>query len=301
MKTEIRKGDTVISYASKFGKSSFHLFFNRTDNGIVDIGFDDFHTVPPLLEPRALSHCSLHYVLEGRGTVRIEEKEYSVSAGWMFLLPPEIPVAYYPDEEKPWSYIWFGLDGSFAQLLSDVGFSLEAPLFRPSRPKETADVLSSMIQRVKSDTLSEYLYAKSVFMRIVSDIAAKREKELPPTAVPHRAIITEVLALIEANYRNPALSVEMLCSIVHVSHSYLCKVFLRETGITMRRAIINQRMKAAKVLLTGGKTLRDAAEACGYRDMIHFAKEFRRYTGYSPGEFRKKIQLEKKQAEKKTP
>ena len=275
------------------------MFFNRTDNGITDIGFDDFHYIEPLLTPRVQAHYALHYVLEGQGTLHIEDKEFSVSAGWMFLLPAGVPVTYYPDAENPWSYIWFGLEGSFAQLLSEIGCSIESPLFRPTKPKEIADLLLSMIQRVKGDTLSEYLYAKSVFLRIASDIAAKKEKEKTPAAPAHRAIISEVLMLIEANYRNPTLSVEMICSIVHVSHSYLCKVFLRETGMTMRRAIIQQRMKAAKVLLTNGKNLRDTAEACGYRDMIHFAKEFRRYTGESPGSFRKQAQLEKKQAEKK--
>ena len=147
-----------MSYADKLEKNSFRLFFNRTDNGITDIGFDDFHYIEPLLTPRVQAHYALHYVLEGQGTVRIEETDFTVSAGWMFLLPAGVPISYYPDPENPWSYIWFGLEGSFAQLLNEIGFSTETPLFRPSKPKETSDLLLSMIQRVRSDTLSEYLF-----------------------------------------------------------------------------------------------------------------------------------------------
>ena len=282
----------VISYSNKLGKSSFRLFFCRKDN-IIDIGFDDFHTVQPSFYPRAQTHDSLHYVLEGRGTIVIGDKTYTAQQGWAFVLPAGVPINYYPDEENPWSYAWFGVEGSLSQLLSEVGFSEEAPLFRMPKQKEIGDLLSTMIQRSKNDTLSEYLFAKSTFLRIISEIAAKKETDKPSSS-PHRAIISEVLSLIEANYRNPTLSVEMLCSIVHVSHSYLCKVFLKETGMTMRRAIINQRMRAAKKLLSDGKNPREAAELCGYRDIIHFAKEFRRYTGDPPGTFRKKALLEKK-------
>ncbi len=289
----------VISYSDKLGKTSFNLFFNRPDNEITDVGFDDFHVLSPLKETRLLPHYTLHYVLEGSGTLCVGGETYTVNAGWGFVLPSQTPISYYPSEEDAWSYIWFGIDGSFAQLLSTVGFSESNPLFRPSKPKETADALCTMIQRVKSDTFSEYLYAKSVFLRILSDITAKKEREEASLAPPHRAIISEVLSLIEANYRNPALSVEMLCSIVHISHSYLCKVFLRETGMTMRRAIINQRMRAAKILLSEGRSLREAAESSGYRDIIHFAKEFRRYTGFPPGAFRKEAQKKTEQKAKR--
>ena len=287
----IREG-FVISYSSKFGKSSFCLFFSRKDNNIIDIGYDDFHTVSPFYELRAQAHDALHYVLEGRGTLVIGDKTFSLSPGWVFVLPADVPVSYYPDAENPWSYVWFGFEGSLSQMVSEIGFSAEAPLFRMPKPKEINDLLSNMIQRAKNDTLAEYLFAKSAFLRIISDIAAKKETDRPSSS-PHRAIISETLSLIEANYRNPALSVEMLCSIVHVSHSYLCKVFLKETGMTMRRAIIQQRMRAAKVLLSEGQTPREAAEQCGYRDIIHFAKEFRRYTGEPPAAFRKKALLEK--------
>ena len=269
------------------------MFFNRTDTSIVDIGFDDFRTVTPLYEPRILPHHTLHYVLEGRGTLTIGDKEYTVSPGWVFVLPAGISVSYYPDVKNPWSYVWFGFEGSLSQTVTEVGFNEDAPLFRMPKPKEITDLITAMVHRVKGDSLSEYLFVKSVFLRLISDIAAKKETE-KPLASPHRAIISEVLSLIEANYRSPALSVEMICSIVHVSHSYLCKVFLRETGMTMRRAIINQRMRVAKILLSEGKTLREAAEMCGYRDIIHFAKEFRRYAGDPPGAFRKKVLLEKK-------
>jgi len=219
--------------------------------------------------------------------VQVSEYRFTVSAGEGFVLPAGVSICYYPDEEKPWRYIWFGADGAFAELLRKLGFSDQAPLFRPENFEATAELLSEMILRVKGDSLSDYLYVKSVFLRLLSNIAESTEEKEHFSPPPHRAIISEVLSLIEQNYDNPSLSVDMLCGIVHVSHSYLCKIFLRETGFTMRQAIINKRLWEAKKLLSAGKGIRETAEAVGYRDMIHFAKEFKKFTGSAPGAFRR--------------
>ncbi len=70
---------------------------------------------------------------------------------------------YYPKKEEPWRYIWFGVDGEFSRLLDEAGFSDKSAVFRPSNTEETAKLLADMILRVKGDSLSDYLYAKSVF------------------------------------------------------------------------------------------------------------------------------------------
>lgn len=277
----------IISYSELFGKTSYNLFFDRVGREITDIGYDDFAFVAPQKTARVQGHYTLHYVLAGKGNVFIGEKNYEISAGEGFVLPSGIPICYYPDENDPWKYVWFGVDGEFSRLLDAAGFSDVNVIFSPKNAEETKKALAQMILRIKGDSLSDYLFAKSVFLRLLSDLTEgghSCERNLLP---PHRAVIAEVLSLIEKNYANPLLSVDMLCQIVHVSHSYLCKVFLRETGFTMRQVITNKRLSEAKKLLSCGKSIRDTAEAVGYRDIIHFSKEFRKYTGTPPGTFRK--------------
>ena len=277
-----------MSYSEKFGKTSYNLFFDRVGREITDIGYDDFEVVLPQKSPRVQGHYTLHYVLEGEGRVQIEDRCYDVHSGMGFVLPSGIPIFYYPLEKEPWKYIWFGLDGEFARLLEEAGFTDDSVLFYPTHREAVEELLCEMILHVKGDSFSDYLYVKSVFLRLLSDLTENRDSCERGILPPHRAVIAEVLSLIEQNYANPSLSVDMLCRIVHISHSYLCKVFLRETGFTMRQVIINKRIAEAKKLLQAGVGIRETAEAVGYRDMIHFSKEFRRYIGMPPGMFREK-------------
>ncbi len=280
------KGLIVISYSDLFGKTSYNLFFDRVGREITDIGYDDFSVVAPQTLPRVQGHSTLHYILEGKGEVFIGDTRFELGAGEGFVLPSGVQICYYPKKEDPWRYVWFGVDGEFSRLLGEAGFSDTAAIFRPSDTEETAKLLADMILRVRGDSLSDYLYAKSVFLRLLSDLTVEldvRERDLPP---PHRAVIGEIMSLIEQNYASPSLSVDMLCRIVHISHSYLCKIFLRETGFTMRQVITNKRLAEAKKRLSDGMGIRETAEAVGYRDIIHFSKEFRKYTGMPPGAYR---------------
>lgn len=53
----------------------------------------------------------LHYVFEGEGVLRIDDKEFRVKSNSFFLLPPDVLVQYQADEKKPWQYAWIHFHG----------------------------------------------------------------------------------------------------------------------------------------------------------------------------------------------
>ena len=117
-------------------------------------------------------------------------------------------------------------------------------------------------------------------------ILCEERSSLTESVGVYHAAVNELLCLIDANYNNPSLSVSTLCDIVHLSHSYLCKIFPRVTGHTIKQAIIDRRMTSARLLLSEGKGVKEAAERSGYSDVVHFSKEFLRYFGVTPGKYR---------------
>jgi AraC-like DNA-binding protein/mannose-6-phosphate isomerase-like protein (cupin superfamily) len=74
-----------------------------------------------------------------------------------------------------------------------------------------------------------------------------------------------------------------------VSANHLNVLLRQQTGLTFRQLLIQRRIESAKTLLrVGDDRCTEIAHACGFGDSNYFARLFRRKTGMTPGEFRRK-------------
>ena len=83
------------------------------------------------------------------------------------------------------------------------------------------------------------------------------------------------------------LTLEALADKVHLSPSYLSKLFKRETGENLSVYIQGVRIRQAKILLrtTDLKTY-EVAERVGISDPVYFSRTFKKITGMKPKDFR---------------
>ncbi|MEM5781076.1 MAG: AraC family transcriptional regulator, partial [Lawsonibacter sp.] len=92
---------------------------------------------------------------------------------------------------------------------------------------------------------------------------------------------------IAEHYADSELSVETLCSHLHLSSTYFSTLFKRETGMGFTAYVTEVRMERAARLLqdTDEKTYL-IAEQTGYPDPNYFSYVFRRRFGVTPSKFR---------------
>jgi AraC-like DNA-binding protein len=70
------------------------------------------------------------------------------------------------------------------------------------------------------------------------------------------------------------------------SHRHLTSLFRREVGLTPKRAARVLRYESAARRLRGhAVTPAVVAAECGYTDQAHLTREFRRFSGITPGQF----------------
>ena len=93
---------------------------------------------------------------------------------------------------------------------------------------------------------------------------------------------------IEENYKTK-ISLEDIATALHASGSYLSRLYKRETGKNLFDVILDKRIEAAKEYLiqTDMRTY-EVSEAVGIEDSGYFSKMFKKKTGVSPKEFRKR-------------
>ena len=92
------------------------------------------------------------------------------------------------------------------------------------------------------------------------------------------------------HYSDSSLTLQKLAKLIHVSAPYLSNLFKIEKGFNFGDYLLELRMKKAMELLREEslKTY-EISEQVGYSNPQYFSICFKKYTGYTPAEFKKKI------------
>ncbi|MCI1721524.1 MAG: helix-turn-helix domain-containing protein [Lachnospiraceae bacterium] len=100
--------------------------------------------------------------------------------------------------------------------------------------------------------------------------------------------VRAVREMIRYNYWKPDAAREY-AEKVHLSLTYLCRIFKREVGQSIGDCILETRMnKAALLLAAGNHPVREVAESVGFWNFSYFCRRFRECYGVSPKEYRKR-------------
>ena len=106
------------------------------------------------------------------------------------------------------------------------------------------------------------------------------------------SIIDDVVFYIEHNYAFN-ITLENLAPLFGYNSSYLGKIFNKKMGMNFNTYLDNVRIEHSKEILLSGKTqVYKVAEMVGYRNVDYFHIKFKKYTGMSPAEFRKRKSAE---------
>lgn len=93
-------------------------------------------------------------------------------------------------------------------------------------------------------------------------------------------------SLIDNNFSSD-IKLDDAARCVHMSPSYLSRIFSREVGMPFKKYLIKARLNnARKLLLSTTKSISQIAFEVGYQDASYFCKIFRQDEGISPNEYR---------------
>lgn len=255
------------------------------------------------------------YVWEGKGKHRIGECEYSVKKGDLFLINYDTPhefrslPEYYSEKTlKVFNCVFKPefIDTSVADFKDFSGIA-EFLLFRSLFPNEAEAMIDIKLLGQETGNIEE-LYMKmereftlkddgylGILRSYVTELLImifrafkKGEQSKDGSLQRHAKTIEKVMEYLRVNYSG-TLRLQDLSTVVFLSPNYISKLFKDTTGITISEYIQNVRIEEACRLLvqTDNKVITIALEV-GYKDLRHFQEVFKKITGSSPGEYRKR-------------
>lgn len=140
-----------------------------------------------------------------------------------------------------------------------------------------------------------FSYAQTSIRLGVEDYITKPviESELLSILEPYKKlsaqsnIIQQVLSIIQKEYASK-LTLDYVCSKIHLNPTYLSRKFNKEMGMSFTDYLLTFRIEIAKKYLMEQKdwSISLIAEKCGFNSQHYFSSSFNKYTGLSPRDFR---------------
>lgn len=117
-------------------------------------------------------------------------------------------------------------------------------------------------------------------LNLMSRIASRRQHV-------YKDIVEKAVSFTQQNYIDPDISIQKLCSLLHISPGYFCSIFKKEVKMTFVQYLMQLRLEAAKELLrTTELKAFEIAERVGFAEPNYFSYCFKKHIGVSPKEFR---------------
>ncbi len=252
----------------------------------------------------------LVYVISGKGKHVVEDNEYELSKGDLFIINHNVAHGFYPLKEGVDEPVVFNclfmpeyLDSSllsnsnfedivssflFKSLFPDRSIALPDLKLAGSQYTEIGELFSRMYSEYKSQSRGYYDILRAYLIELLIKIFRLMDNKKSPVPNKNREIIEKAISLMKQNY-NQDIRLEDIAMKCFISKNYFSKLFKEVTGIKFSDYVQKVRIDEACSLIRNTNTkLTEIALQTGYSDMKFFYQVFKKYTGMTPGEYRKK-------------
>ncbi|NHN33610.1 AraC family transcriptional regulator [Paenibacillus agricola] len=247
----------------------------------------------------------INYLIEGCQDFTINGKTYAQQAGDLLLIQPGAIHYNRSGNEKEFTYFCLHFQIDDCQLLPVLNSSSQ--IYYPCDSQMTNKVLPLLnrliefTQKTVSLQASDRMFMLSelfqLFGSIADELTSEKERKTDPKMNERLALnIAEKIENMVKNthLHGPAdedrIGIDDIAADFGISPSYCNRIFKKHYQISPRQYLSNLILQKAKHLLMQKELSIDhVAEMIGYRELSHFSRQFKRWTGSSPACYRKSI------------
>lgn len=256
---------------------------------INNVGYNHCHDADFFIDRPSGSGDNLLILLKTDAIFTLNGADVLVPQNTFFLYRKGTPQYYrcVPKHVFANDWIHFQFEAEEEERFLSYGIPYDTPV-----AVEHLNFLSFCVKSIAYENYSSNLnreksisaYMALMFLKIQEQLCQKQE------AVTHSKF--EMLSTIRNKiYAKPyeVRTVETAAHEVRMSKSSFQHLYKEQFGTTFIQDLIQSRMSYAKMLLTSTNlTVVEIAEQCGYQCYAHFVRQFKKQTGLTPSEYRRK-------------
>lgn len=245
-----------------------------------------------------------NYVLEGEQRIIVNNRSYTQRSGDLVLLRPGDSHSSQSGNGEPFTYfcIHFDIDDklliSLLSRLNHVLFAAESTIAHKLTP--SLSKLVDISTTIHGDiTMSQRMMLQSAVFDLFGQLweAFSVEANLHASATYEKVelahqIRSRLQGLVYQQFKldmqdEKHLGVDDIAAELGISPSHCYRVFRQVFGLPPRVFLSQQMLHEAKVLLDDPRlSISHISGILGYRDIAHFSRQFKRWHGKSPREYR---------------
>nr|WP_237690974.1 AraC family transcriptional regulator [Paenibacillus caui] len=238
---------------------------------------------------RSGDHCILQYTLSGRGEIEIEGKTHRLERGDAFLVDvPGNHVYRLPADSEAWEVLYIELShDALAYLRELAAAGTGGTVFKIEPDSALVELLWATYREAVHDSYRDIYQCSRAAYSLVMLLASHLERKRGSASLP--PAVEKCKQFLDEHYSEP-IGLDDMAAASSRSKFHLSREFERVMGATPGRYLTKVRLERASVLLLSPEewNLEEIAGMTGFANANYFGKVFRKFTGMSPGEFRKR-------------
>jgi len=223
-------------------------------------------------------------ILQGVGGYQCRGARHALPAGTLSLMNPQEAHNGYAESERLVYRMLYVEEGRLPHLL---GRKRLPRGFAELNPQDDGAVALGLARLAAAFEQADVLTLESELLAVLERVFL-RHGGLPAAQTTRRdgGVILALRDYLEAHYAE-AVSLEQLGQQLQRHPRHLIEAFRRVYGVPPHTYLLQRRVREAKRRLLAGEAVVAVALDLGFYDQAHFSTTFKRFTGVSPGLFRR--------------
>lgn len=276
--TDIVSSERILYTPSQFSKANLlHL---------QEIG--SLQALSPYADQREHLLSYLFFIVTaGKGTLKYNGVEYSLSEGQCVFIDCQIPYAHTTDTDL-WNLKWIHFYGAnmssiYAHYVEQGGL----PVFTPKSIDDFEEIWNQiMITANSNDYIRNMVINENLNALLTRIMQNSRKKQNSMYISEKRKNLQNVKQYLDEHFQEK-ITLDYLSDHFYMNKHYLGRIFHEQFGISINNYIIYLRVNHAKHLLRfTNLTIEEIANDCGIYDSNYFSRMFKKIEGVSPRAFR---------------